>query len=110
MRAEAVLVDAAPQVVFDLGLAREFVLPVGLWRERKTVQVRGYVATGARIPIVVPRATDALRALENREIVVACALEAHRHGKSRRTCAHDRDPHRAAMIRDRKSTRLNSSH
>ena len=65
------------EVGLDLGLRRVAARPARVRLEGELVEVRGDVAGGAGIGVVVPDAADPLAALEDRDVVVAGAAQHH---------------------------------
>ena len=63
------------EVGLDLGLGRVAARPARVRRERELVEVRGDVAGGAGIGVVVPDAADPLAALEDGDVLVAGAAQ-----------------------------------
>jgi hypothetical protein len=84
------------EVLLDLGLGREAPRPARVGRERELVQVRGHVAGGAGIGVVVPRAADALAAVEDGHVVVAGAAQHDGGGDAAEARADDSDRSRQA--------------
>ena len=111
LRAHAVLVGDAPQVVADLGLARVGLAPLRVGRERERVEVRRHVAGAARVGVVVPGAADVVAPLEHGEVLDPLLLEADRHAEAGEAAADDRGAdveavhHRAAIV-SRRASRL----
>src|SRR5262249_20040481 len=83
--------SARAEVREDLGLARERMRPVGVFRERERVEVRVHVARATRIRVVSPHAADVAGALEHEEIVDARLEEAYRRAESAEACTDDGD-------------------
>ena len=91
MRADAVLVGDAPQVVADLGLAGVRLAPPGIGGEGERVEVRWDVAGAARVRVEVPGAAHVIPTLEHREVLDPLLLEPDRHREAGEAAADDRD-------------------
>ena len=79
--AQPVFLGDSLEVVPDLGLIGERVLPVGLGLERERVQVRRDVAGAAGVTVVAPRAADVVELLQDDE-VHALLLQLDRHSQA----------------------------
>ena len=91
VRPQAVLVRAVIEVREDLGLRAEAPRPARVRLEGERVEVRRDVARRARVVVVAPGAADAVRLLEDREVVDARLLEADPHPQPREAGADDED-------------------
>ena len=84
------------EVGLDLRLRRVAARPARVRGEGELVEVRGNVAGGARIGVVVPNATDTLATLEDGDIAVTGAPQ--HHGRSDPAEAGADHGHRAGPI------------
>src|SRR5271170_921504 len=96
MRLEAKALDTVFKIGVNLRLRAIGLRPVGLRREGKGIEVRGHVAGAAGIGIVPPGAADALRLLQDDEILIARALQPDPGTDAARSGADDSDPHRSS--------------
>ena len=79
------------EVRLDLGLRRVPAGPARVGLERELVEVRWDVARGTRIGVVMPDAADAVSALEDRDVVIARALQHHDRADATETATDYRD-------------------
>src|SRR3954454_7476930 len=94
-RADAIQHAVAPrdvlQIGLDLGLRCVAARPARVGLERELVEVRGHVAGGAGVRVVVPDAADALAPLEDRDVLVAGAPQHHDRADTGEAAADDCD-------------------
>jgi hypothetical protein len=88
---EAVGADAILEIGEDLGLGREGAGPVCLRMVGERIEMGGHVAGAARVGVHPPGAARALVAVDEDEVPVTGANEAHRHAEAGKARAHDGD-------------------
>ena len=86
------------EVVLDLGLGGVAPRPAGVWLEGEFVEVRRDVAGRTRIRVVVPDATHALAALEDRDVLVPRPPQHHDRADAAETAADHGDRARATAV------------
>jgi hypothetical protein len=67
------------------------VRPIRVWRKRKGVKMRWYVARAAWINIIPPNAAHIAGALEHKEVALAGGKQPCRHAESAEARTHDDD-------------------